>query len=336
MDKHERIRAALHGEAVDRVPLSLWRHYHCADRTAGGLATATLELARAYDLDLVKLTPCGLYAVETWAEGCIDYPGTEHDPPVLKTPAVANPAGWRQLPSLEPASAALGRELESIGLVAAGLNGSTPIMMTVFSPLTLAYKLAGERVVEDLRQSPSDLHMGLETISRTTIDFARAALEAGATGVFFATQLAGSRWLTPAEYDAFGLPYDLAVLEAVTDRSEITVLHLHGQGIFFDLVNRYPIHAVSWHNWETQPTLADARQLTDRAFLTGLDRDLLGQGPAPSIHAQVREVIAQTKGRGLILAPSCVIPTNAPPAHLQAVRAALALHSSISRQNPTP
>jgi uroporphyrinogen decarboxylase len=207
-------------------------------------------------------------------------------------------------------------------------------MMTVFSPLTQAYKLAGERVVEDLRQHPSDLHMGLETITRTTIDFTRAALEAGASGLFFATQMAGNRWLTPAEYDKFGVRYDLAVLDAVADRSQITVLHLHGQGIFFDLVNRYPIHATSWHNWETQPTLANARQLTDRAFLTGLDRDLLGRGPAPAIQAQVYEVIEQTKGRGLILAPSCVIPTNAPPAHLQTVRAALALHPSISRQNP--
>jgi uroporphyrinogen decarboxylase len=80
---------------------------------------------------------------------------------------------------------------------------------------------------------------------------------------------------------------------------------------------------VSWHDRETAPDLASARGLTDRAFLSGLDRDLLGGGPAAAIAAQARQAVAQTKGRGLILAPSCVIPTTAPAAHLQAVRDAV-------------
>ena len=322
MDRHQRIKAALRREPVDRVPLSLWRHFHREDRVPQKLAEATLSLAREYDLDLVKLTPCGLYAVEDWAGARIVFPGTDHDAPYLPRPAVASPDGWRRLPVLDPATGALGRELEAVRLVAAGLGGETPFLMTVFSPLTLAYKLAGEAVVEHLRQHPADLHAGLETIAGTTARLARAALQAGADGLFFATQLAGHRWLTRSEYSEFGERYDLAVLEAVT-ASKITVLHLHGQDIFFDLANRYPIHAVSWHDRETAPSLTGARQLTDRSFITGLDRDLLGAGPTAAIQVQVREAVAQTGGRGLVLAPSCVIPTTAPAAHLQAVRDAL-------------
>ena len=322
MDKHERVRAALGGQTVDRVPLSLWRHFHRRDRTPHDLAAASLALARTYDLDLVKLTPSGLYAVEDWAAGQITYPGTEHEPPYLRAPAVGEPAGWRRLAELAPEEGALGRELETIRLVARGLGGETPFMMTIFSPLTLAYKLAGEGIVEHLRRQPAALHAGLETITRTTARYARAALEAGADGLFFATQLATSRWLTPAEYDEFGVRYDLAVLEAVTGRSAITVLHLHGQDVFFDLADRYPVQAVSWHDRETPPGLAEARALTGRAFITGLDRELLGRGPAAAIEAQVGEALSQTGGRGLILAPSCVIPTTAPPHHLAAVRRA--------------
>jgi uroporphyrinogen decarboxylase len=241
VDRRTRIQAALQGKAVDRVPLSLWRHFHREDHTPQGLAERTLALAQAYDLDLVKLTPCGLYAVEDWAGRRIEYPGTDHDPPFLRTPAVTNPAGWRLLPDLEPTAGALGRELAAVRLVVAGLGGRTPFVMTVFSPLTLAYKLAGQAVVEHLREHPADLHAGLETITPTTIRFARAALDAGADGVFFATQLAGHQWLSPAEYEEFGVRYDLAVLEAVSGRSTITVLHLHGQDVFFELANRYPI-----------------------------------------------------------------------------------------------
>ena len=100
-------------------------------------------------------------------------------------------------------------------------------------------------------------------------------------------------------------------------------MHLHGRDIFFDLANRYPVHAVSWHDRETSPSLVEARQLTGRAFLTGLDRELLDHGPVEAIQTQVRETIAQTEGQGLILAPSCVIPPTAPAEHLQAVCDAL-------------
>jgi uroporphyrinogen decarboxylase len=329
MNKRQRIRAALNYEPVDRIPLSLWRHYHCEDRTPEGLAETTLTLARTYDLDLVKLTPCGLYAVEDWAGERIVYPNTDHDAPYLHASAVRGPAGWRRLTALEPTQGTLGRELTAIRFVTEGLaEGGTPFMMTVFSPLTLAFKLAGDDVVEHLRGHPGDLHAGLQTLAQTTVRFARAALAAGADGLFFATQMASPRWLSAAEYAEFGERYDLAVLEALSTASAITVLHLHGRDVYFDLVNRYPVHAVSWHNQETPPHLSDARQRTDRAFITGLDRELLEYGPESAIQSQVRQAVAQTEGRGLILAPSCVIPTTTLPAHLQAVRDAIPARST--------
>jgi uroporphyrinogen decarboxylase len=325
MDKRSRVQAALRGERADRVPLSLWRHFHRQDRTADGLAAATLLFAQQYDLDLIKLTPSGLYAVEDWAQGCITHPGTEHDPPFLHTAAVQAPVDWRRLPVLAPGTGALGRELEAIRQVALGSQRGTLLLMTIFSPLTLAYKLSGQAVIQHLRQHAHDLHSGLQTIAQTVAAFAEAALRAGADGLFFATQLASRQWLTPAEYLEFGQRYDLLVLDSVAAVSQMTVLHLHGREVFFDLAcdERYPIDAISWHNQETEPDLESARRLTPRAFITGLDRELLGRGPAPAVRAQVGEVLSQTEGRGVILAPSCVIPTSAPPEHLAAVRDAV-------------
>ena len=323
MNKRERIRAALRGEPIDRVPLSLWQHCHQEDRTPEGLAGRTVALAQEYDLDLVKLTPCGLYAVEDWASMQIIYPGTEHEPPFLYVPAVIEPDAWRQLVPLDPEEGALGRTLETTRLVSGSLAGEIPFVMTIFSPLTLAFKLAGADVVHHLRERPADLEAGLETLTQTTIHFTRAALAAGADGLFFATQMASQSWLARTEYQVFGIRYDLQVLDAVAGQSAITILHLHGQEIFFDIADRYPIHALSWHDQETAPSLAEARQRTALTFVTGLDRFLLGQGPPPEIQAQARRALRQTKGRGLILAPSCVIPTFAPPEHLQAVREAV-------------
>ncbi len=120
MNKHERIAGALSGQPVDRTPISLWRHFHREDRTAEGLAEATLALCTEIDLDLVKMTPSGLYAVEDWAVGQITYPGTEHEPPFLHRPAISGPAAWRGLALLDPHCGALGRELRALRLAAAG------------------------------------------------------------------------------------------------------------------------------------------------------------------------------------------------------------------------
>jgi uroporphyrinogen decarboxylase len=316
MDKWERIQAALRGEPVAKVPLALWRHFHREDRDPATLARVSADFARRYDIDLVKLTPSGLYAVEDWGAEII-YPDNDTDAPYLAHPAIAKPEGWRTL--RQHGTAATDRELEAIRLTRHDLGTDWPMVMTIFSPLTLAYKLAGERLAADLRANPEDVHVGLRTLTTVTAAFAHAALNVGADGLFFASQCIRAGFCSRQEYEEFGLSYDLDVLEEVSYRSRITVLHLHGTDVHFDMVDEYPVDALSWHDRETVPSLAEARRQTDLTFLTGLDRELLGAGPPEAIAEQTREAIAQTDGRALILAPSCVIPTETPSAHLQAV-----------------
>jgi uroporphyrinogen decarboxylase len=320
MDKHERIQAALRGEPVDRVPLALWRHFYREDRNPAALARASADLARRYDLDLVKLTPSGLYAVEDWGAEIV-YPGSETDPPYLARPAVDDPDGWR---ALRPQGhTALERELEAIRLTRRQLGQDWPLVMTVYSPLTLAYKLTGEQLIRHLRDAPEAVGAGLQILADVTGAFAQAALKAGADGLFFASQCICAGFCTPGQYESFGLRYDLQVLETIQGRSYITILHLHGSEVFFDLANRYPVDALSWHDRETPPSLAEARRRTQRAFVTGLDRNLLRAGPPEAIAAQARDALRQTGGHGLILAPACVIPPETPEAHLRAITTSL-------------
>ena len=320
MEKMERIRGALWGEQVDQVPLALWRHFHRQDRDPMALARVTAGFARRYDLDLVKLTPSGLYAVEDWGAKIV-YPNTDTHPPYLAHPAVTEPEGWRTL--RQYGTTALDRELEFIRLTRRELGQDWPMVMTIFSPLTLAYKLAGDQLAEHLRDAPDAVHVGLRTLTGVTTAFAHAALDAGADGLFFASQWICDRFCSREQYKAFGLRYDLQVLESVQHLSRVTILHLHGLDVFFDLADAYQVDALSWHNWETPPSLAEARQQTDLAFITGLDLALLRAGPPDAIAAQARDAIAQTDGRGLILAPACVVYPETPEAHLRAAVAEL-------------
>src|SRR5690348_2132183 len=66
MTPSERVRSALAGEAVDRPPVSLWRHFPERDQRAADLAAETLAWQRAFDFDLIKFMPPGDYATIDW------------------------------------------------------------------------------------------------------------------------------------------------------------------------------------------------------------------------------------------------------------------------------
>ncbi|NOZ07175.1 MAG: uroporphyrinogen decarboxylase [Chloroflexi bacterium] len=318
MTQRERIEAALRGSATDRLPYSLWRHFHTQDRTPEGLASATLMFAFQYTPDIIKLTPCGLYGVEEWGTE-IAYFDDPHQPPQRVKPVFEDSKGWESLRKLEPTSGSLGRELQAIHLTRAGLGPDWPLLMTIFSPLTLAFKLVGDRLLEDLRTAPHLVEAGLAVIAETMAAFAKLSLDAGADGIFFASQMASRSLLTPAAYTRFGEPFDLVILKAIAERSWLTVLHLHGHEVFFELANRYPVHAVNWHDRETAPALPAGLTRTNRALMAGLDLRLLETGTPAQVAEMVRESVTGTAGRRLILAPGCVIPTRTPAANLQAV-----------------
>jgi uroporphyrinogen decarboxylase len=199
--------------------------------------------------------------------------------------------------------------------------------MTIYSPLTIASFLcwdsdSRDRVVHDLRDSPRQLHAGLETIRDVVMDYAAACLEAGATGLFFATNMTTFDALTAAEYREFGVAYDLPILETIKDRSRLTMLHICRKNIMFDLVADYPVDVLHWADRAGPPTLASAQQITDKAVSGGLSVETLRNGTQDEVTTEVREAIAQTEGQGFILAAGCVIDTHTPESNLHAARRA--------------
>jgi uroporphyrinogen decarboxylase len=319
MDKRERVLAAVGGRPVDRPPVSFWRHVPDVDHTAAGLAEAMLAFQRRWDLDFVKVMSSGVYCVEDW--GCaVAYQGSPNGAKQCTRHAVQGRGDWARIRALDPGAGALGREIEAVRLIARGRADDAPILHTVFSPLTVARKLAGDRLVEDLRGAPDAVEPALDAITETVAAHARAALEAGADGIFFATQTAAPEAVTAEECARFDVPRMRRVLDAVAGRSVFTLLHVHGRDIYFDLAAALPAHAVNWHDRLTAPGLSEARTRFAGALVGGLSegRTLL-RGPADAVTAEVRDALAQTGGRGIMIGPGCVLPLATPDAHLTAV-----------------
>lgn len=319
MDHWIRINAAIEGGKPDRVPVALWRHFPVDDQDPGKLAAHTLEWQKKWDFDLVKFMPSGTYSVEDWGAKSA-YEGAANGARAVSAPGIRFAEDWRRLPRLDPKKGVLGAQNAALALAAKALGGAVPILQTVFSPLTTARKLAGEALLEQLRGAPAALETGLRIIADTTIDFSRAALAAGAHGLFFATQLATTDALTSAEYERFGKKYDLEVLNATTGRSKVNMLHLHGENVMFDLLAGYPVQMINWHDRLTAPTLGSALNKFKGALVGGVEeRGLLVSGSVQAVRAQVRDAIAQTGGKRLVVGPGCVAAIAAPEQNIRAV-----------------
>ena len=55
MTKKERLEAALKGEEVDRIPISIWQHFSTVDQDPVSLAEIQVRTAEKFDYDFIKL-----------------------------------------------------------------------------------------------------------------------------------------------------------------------------------------------------------------------------------------------------------------------------------------
>lgn len=321
----ERIQACLNGEATDRTPIALWRHFPVDDQTPESLARATLHHQETYDFDLVKVTPASSFAVKDWGvkdEWVGDAEGSRR----YTQRSIHNPGDWEKLQVLPPDSPHLAAQLQALRLIRAGLGIETPILQTIFNPLSQAKNLAGnERLLEHLRTAPDAVLQGLKVITETTRQFIEAARETGIDGLFYAIQHAQADILTPEEYETFGLPFDKQLMESARGLW-CNMAHLHGRNVFFPMLSRLPFQVINWHDRETRPSLAEALQIFPGAVCGGLRQDSLVLSDPQGIRTEAEDAIQQTHGRRLILGTGCVVPITA--AHGNYLAALQAAHWS--------
>lgn len=309
MTKLKRVRAALRGEAVDRPPYSFWTHMPGIDLDPHRLAGESAAFALRYDVDFVKSMPNGLYCVEDW--GCVcDYSEVARGgvARVVK-PAVSDEQDWDTLERLDITTGSYGRELQHLAELIERVGRDVPVLATIFSPLTIAGKLSNGASRAHLARDPERVRRGLERIAEVTCDFTRRTLEIGCAGVFLAVQEATRGAFDEAGYREFGEPYDRQVLAAAASaHGWFNAVHIHGEDILFDVLKDYDANALNWHIGETAPTIADYRKGGgDKPILGGLKRAHLTQRDRAAIRSDLHRGLAETGGRGWLVAPACVI-----------------------------
>ncbi|MFB3738042.1 MAG: uroporphyrinogen decarboxylase family protein [Candidatus Velamenicoccus archaeovorus] len=328
MEPAERIRAALALERPDRPPWGWWGHTYREEWSPRDLADVTVGRQRTFGMDLVKLQPRACCFAQAF--GCTYEPSPRWaDAPIQRRAAVSSLDDWASVPQVDATAPPLHEQVEALRQVVDALGPSVPVLQTVFSPLTVAGYLVGEdkpRAARELREHPELVGPALERIARALADFAVRSVEAGAAGIFFAISgYASSDRFTLDAYRRLPLPHDRTVLDAVRGGTWFDVLHLCGPRLHFALASELETHAVSWSVHEPgNPSLSEGRERSGRAVMGGLDhRGMLVRGDPQAAAAEARAAIADAEGAGLILAPGCSVPPEAPEANLRAVPQAL-------------
>jgi len=252
MTKRERVRAALAGGDVDRLPIMFWHHFR-PHGSPQKLADATLDFFGRHDLDIYKIMPD------------IPYP--------FPRDSIRAADDWLFLSPLDVLEGNLGRMVTATELTYENLPNDEPLIVTMFSPFCYAMNSAGSaNISRHLKENPARVHEALSVIAHNLASFSQALIAHGADGIFFASQGAGDGILTREQYKEFGVPYDLQVLRGAQD-AWLNVLHIHGfENLMVDLFVDYPASVFSWSDRLSGRSLRDMRKLGAQRLPDGRHR----------------------------------------------------------------
>jgi uroporphyrinogen decarboxylase len=306
MTKRERVLAALAGEPTDRPPFGLWAHNYAKENSPEDLAEESIRLAQEFEFDFLKPQCRAQCFAEAWG-GTWEPSGERTVSPTPVDQPIKQIADFAKLQPADPSGGPLGEQLEALRLIRAAV-GDTPIIWTVFNPLMICRYLAsgGEQMLlEGLRSDPKAIHHALDVVATTITAYSKAAVENGADGLFFATNLATEGLATPEQYQEFGPPYDRRVLDAVAD-APFNLMHVCGDAIYLDLFEGYPVRAFNWALGRANPSLGQVEQRTGKAVVGGVStkpRDL--ELSAADVKQEIEAATAEMRGRHLLIAPGC-------------------------------
>jgi uroporphyrinogen decarboxylase len=303
----QRVEAALLLDVADRPPVSGWGHSYDREWDAASLASTTVDMARRYGLDFVKLQIRATCFAEAFGARW-RYSGQPEREPVLDESTAA--PDWRQIAAGEHDWQPLRQQVEALRTVAAELGPDVPVLQTVFSPGMVAWFLTGRdtsRLARLSQEDPGLFRAALVQIAEVLAAFAADSVDAGAAGVFYAINpLADVTVVPPTEYEETYLAADhLATAGAVG--GWFNMLHLCSGHIDQGLVDRLPMHCVNWSTHEAgNPGLAEVLEKHQRAVAGGLHRyGLIDFEDPVQVRAEASAALASTAGRGHLLTPGC-------------------------------
>lgn len=286
MTPTERVSGVLKGRMPDRPPFSFWHHFHDENQPAVKHASSTMDYQRRYHLDFVKVMS--------------DYPYPK-----------AAKGQWYEL---KPVDSPFPEQLKALELIRDGLAGQKYFLETQFNPWNVAEKLSSkEAVLRLMHDKPQSLLDALEAIAKSEANHVKAALDAGASGLFLSIANAQNGMMTLAEYRKFSEPFDRMVL-AAAQGAPMNTLHLHGEKVYLDYFWKgWNVPVIQYSVAGTKFPMSEARRKFSGVLMGGLDENkVVGAAPA-EVTAMIQK--ARVAAPKWICAPGCSVPDDSTDAN---------------------
>lgn len=329
MDKYshrERCQMIMAGEPPDRFASSFWRHFYHMEHHAEGTIEAMVGFQKMFDWDFMKLNPRAEYHVQPWGQQ-LDYSHHEYTKHTKKNFPVTTVDDWANIRPLDMNSPALAEHLKVVAGIRKAVGKDLPILMTVFTPLSVAGRMVSDRqtLVDHLRSHPDKVVPVLEAICQTFTAYASELRNAGADGLFYATtHWASADLLTWEEYECFGVPYDLKVVEA-TEEDAINLLHVCASNNYLRKLARigYNCQLVNWDSCDPTNVPLDIAcdEIPGKTLVGSVDHSgWLKHSNPEEISYQIDKIKSDHDSSRLIIGPGCSIPPEVPMENLRAIR----------------
>jgi uroporphyrinogen decarboxylase len=339
-ERYDRVLAVMQRKVPDRVPWALWGHFPAcrwlngyswekAQRNGEESAKAHMALIREldYNMDMVKITPFYRFMAMQWGSK-FEFVNNEEEAHT-KEVCIKKTSDWAKLWVLNPKKEL--REFVRCNEILEHDLRRVPFIYTIPSPIIQAMNGVStpDQVLKDMRESPDALKEGLETITQTTIDLAKACVDAGASGIFFGIGGGGRIWraLDDKQLEIYALGYDKKVLDAV--KCPIKFMHIcstsegNPEKLFEEgWFKKYPVDAINWasHSWTP---VKKGKELYGDNFCVcgGLDHEMiLRKGTPEQVDEEAKKAIDEcAAGGGFMLGPGCTVFEDTPIANYNAV-----------------
>lgn len=323
-DKRTRIQNTIAGHSVDRPPIAMWRHFPGDDQRVADLAHSVISFQETYDWDFITIYPASTYPVEDYNIKT-EWSGLANGDRTVLYRAIDRSLDWTTLRVHDPERGEMGKMLETARIIGGQLSAQTPVLMTVYSPLAQAERLAGrEKLYHHMRTTPDRLHTGLNNLTETTLRFLNALKRTPIDGILYVVEHARFDWTAIAEYDSFGTPYDHKLLAEAAQQWSFNLLQINGDVPMFPLVKDYPVQGINWHTTAKTPDLPQGKSMILGAVCGGLSPhvDLLYSTPT-MIRNGIQETLKLTNNRRIIIAAEGPVHLATPLSNLRAARNAV-------------
>ncbi|MFW9851638.1 MAG: uroporphyrinogen decarboxylase family protein [Candidatus Thorarchaeota archaeon] len=310
MEKIELVLDTFKGRNETHPLFSLWKHFPYDDKDPVQLANAHEKFFTRHSFDLMKISPHGRYPVVDF--GCKvskDYDSFTGSSRCEECCIKSN-LDWETIEPVNVNEGEFGNQIKTVELINKKLE-LLPKMMTIFSPLMVASKM-DQDLINNLRNHPKTMKDSLYILYEVMLEFALSSIDSGANGIFLASQHLRETELQWEEIEKYEIFFLKKIIEKIKKKSDFTVLHIHGENIFFKQVTeKIKADAYNWHDQLTWPRLEEAARISDRGLLAGIDETkVLVEGNKEKIKENILNSIkvSQKNDNRIIISPGCVIP----------------------------